>query len=195
MNAVLVTPPAVEPLSVAEVQAHLRLDTQDDNAWLQGAIRTARQRCENVTGRTLVTQTWDLYADKWPGYGTIELVRYLSPVQSVTEVAYTPENGSELVFASSNYVVDTYSVPARIVLRGNAAWPGAVLEPVNGVRVRVVCGYGADGLSVPAELRAGMLLMIGDLYEYRESNYPAGMVVPTNDRVDDLFRMHETRVY
>jgi hypothetical protein len=40
-----------------------------------------------------------------------------------------------------------------------------------------------------------MKLMIGDLYEYRESNYPAGMVVPTNDRVDDLFRMFETRTY
>lgn len=195
MKAVLVTPPAVEPLSLTEVQAHLRLDTNDDNAWLQGAIRTARQRCENYTGRTLLTQTWDLFADKWPHYGWLELPRHLSPVQSVTEVAYTPENGSELVYASSNYVVDTYALPARIVLRNGKAWPGDELEPVNGVRVRIVCGYGADGLSVPAELRAGMLLMIGDLYEYRESNYPAGMVVPTNDRVDDLFRMHETRVY
>jgi uncharacterized phiE125 gp8 family phage protein len=195
MKAVLVTAPAVEPITIPEAQAHLRLDSHDDNDWLAGAIRTARQRCENVTGVKLITQTWDLYADRFPSGGVLVLPNSASPVASVTSINYTPRDAAETVFAAENYILDRYGQPASIWLKSGTTWPGVILEVVNAVRVRVVLGYGADGLSVPAELIAAMKLMIGDLYEYRESNYPAGMVVPTNDRVDDLFRMFETKTY
>lgn len=195
MKAVLATPPITEPITIAEAQAHLRLDTNDDDGWLVGAIRTARERCENVTGRKLITQTWDLFTDRFPPARVLVLPDWISPVQSVTSVNYTAEGESEAVFDSANYVLDRYGQPASIWLKAGSTWPGDTLEVVNGVRVRVVCGFGASGSAVPYELTAAMKLIVADLYEYRESNYPAGMVVPTNDRVDDLFRMWETRTY
>lgn len=195
MRTALVTAPAVEPISIEEAQAHLRLDSDDDNEWLVGAIRTARERCENITGVRLITQTWDLYTDRFPRGRVLVLPDHISPVKSVTGLYYTPENGVETEFASSNYTLEQHGQPQSIWLKANKLWPGDTLEVVNGVRVRVVCGFGAAGTSVPYELLAAMKLMIGDLYEFRESNYPSGMVVPTNDRVDDLLRMWETRTY
>lgn len=193
MVAVRVVPPALEPVTVAEVQAHLRLDSAEDDAWLMSAIRTVRQQCEDHTGRKLVTQTWDVYMDRFPAGRGFTLPRDLSPVQSVAEIGYTPAGASELIVTSSDYVVDAYSVPARVVLKSGASWPADELTVINGVRVQVVCGYGDDGHLVPAQLRHGMLLAIGDLYEYREAALPAGMV-PSNKRIPDLWS-DSTKVY
>lgn len=191
MKRVLATAPAVEPLNLEEVKAHLRLDSDDEHAWLQMTIRAAREKCEEVAGRKLITQVWDVYLDRFPG-GDLVLPNDLTPVQSVDGVYYTPEDDDEATFASSNYLVDLYGQPPRIRLKRDKSWPADTLDVVNGVRVRLTCGYGTAGLNVPSQFRKGMLLFISDQYEFREVNYPAGMA-PTNERVMDLWRNEHYR--
>ena len=60
------TPPAVEPLSLIEAKAHLRLDIPDDDALILGLISAARYAAENLCRRVMVTQSWELTLDGFP---------------------------------------------------------------------------------------------------------------------------------
>ena len=62
----LITPPAVEPVTLADAKAHLKVDTTDDDALITALITAARARAEWHTGRALITQSWTLWLDAWP---------------------------------------------------------------------------------------------------------------------------------
>lgn len=160
----LVTGPAAEPVSVSEAKSHLRVDLADDDTLIGNYITAARQWCEAFTRRALVTQTWDLTFDYWPTY---EIRLPLPPLQSVTSISYTDQDGSTSTFSSSNYFVDTTGEPGRIVLKSFATWPSVVLREAAGVTVRFVAGYG-NAATVPQAIKSAMLLVVGTLYENRE---------------------------
>lgn len=66
----LVTPPAAEPVSLAEAKAHLRVDISDDDALINALIVAARRSVELITGQRLMAQTWQYFLDRYPGnYG------------------------------------------------------------------------------------------------------------------------------
>ena len=58
MTVVLTTAPAVEPISLAEAKAHLRLDASDEDALLTALITAARMFVERTLGVALITQSW-----------------------------------------------------------------------------------------------------------------------------------------
>lgn len=185
----LVTGPTEEPISLEEAKAHLRVDGNDEDTLIQSLIVAAREHVETITRRALLTQTWDLFFDYWPGpgwrwvpphpyetlvyrpavpgWGSTLVVLPLPPLQSVTEVCYTPAGGEEQTLASTEYVVDTVSEPGRIVVTGDL--PGDELAPVNGVRIRFVAGWPAAE-AVPQTIRQAMHLLVGDFYENREES-------------------------
>ena len=66
MTAALITPPALEPVSLAEAKAHLRIDGDDDDALVTAAIVAARVHVEAATRRALIEQGWRVYLDAWP---------------------------------------------------------------------------------------------------------------------------------
>ena len=170
----VVTAPTEEPLSLDQVKNHLRVDVGEDDVWLMGAIRAARERAEAVTGRALVTRTVEVTRDGWPA-GPVWVLPH-PPLQSVTSIKYTDVAGVEATFDAANYLVDARSTPGRIVLKTAAGWPSAVLREVNGVVVRYVAGYGLRG-AVPREIVEGMLLAVGEMYENRENAPGAGVGV------------------
>ncbi len=49
--------PAVEPLTVAEAKAHLRVDHTSDDSYIESLIKAARVTCENFQNRAYITQT------------------------------------------------------------------------------------------------------------------------------------------
>lgn len=63
----LVTPPAVEPLSLAEAKAHLRLEIDDDDDLVSALVVAARQKCESRLVRAFVTSGWRFTLDGFPG--------------------------------------------------------------------------------------------------------------------------------
>jgi len=160
----LYSAPATEPISSTEAKLHLRVDVTDDDTLITALITAARQLVEEETWRALVTQTWDYVADDWPAGDAIRLPR--PPIQSVTSITYLDDAGATQTMAAANYIVDTYQ--GRVVLAEGAEWPDGELYPASAVRVRYVAGYGAAS-TVPAPIKAAMLLLVGHLYENREA--------------------------
>ena len=162
----LITAPATEPVTSTEAKAHLRVDTTADDTLIGTLITAARQHVEAHLRRALITQTWELVTDAFPVGDVLRLP--LPPLVSVTSIKYTDEDGAESTFSSGLYVVDTDSTKGRVVLKNGETWPSVTLAAANGVRVRYVAGYG-EASAVPRPIRQAILLLIGTMYENRES--------------------------
>ena len=66
MGLKLITPPAIEPVSLPEIKQHLRIDSDLEDALLLDFITAAREYCESYQNRVFITQTWDLFLDDFP---------------------------------------------------------------------------------------------------------------------------------
>lgn len=161
---VVTAQPQSEPVSVAEAQAHLRVDAADDVAHISALITVARQHIERVCERALITQTWRLSLASFPA-GGICLPGGL--VTEVTSVAYTDANGADTPLSGSAYQTDLDSQPARLVPAVGTSWPATQGDKLNAVRVTYKVGY-ATASAVPAPIKAALLLIVGELYELRE---------------------------
>lgn len=162
MAAKLITPPALEPVTLALAKLHCRevASVQDDLLTMH--ITTARQHCEDITGARAITQTWELRLDAFPD-GAFTLPGY--PLQSVTSIEYLDENGDPQDVDPSTLVVDTFSRPGSVSCSN--PWP-ATQDTINAVQVRYVLGFGDAAEAVPAAFRSAILLVVGDLFENRQ---------------------------
>jgi uncharacterized phiE125 gp8 family phage protein len=164
-RVVVVTAPTQEPVTLDEVKRHLGLeDTTDHDERLQPLRSAVRQQVEGDTGRALVTQTLDVYFDAAPE--GCELWLPSPPLQSVSSVTTYDTANVGTVMSSADYLVDTASEPARIVLNDGKTWPSG-LRSANAIVVRIVAGYGSAN-AVPEALKQAQHLLIGSLSEHRE---------------------------
>jgi hypothetical protein len=84
-------------------------------------------------------------------------------------IKYYDTSDVEYTFAVSSYYIDDkdqYS--PQIHLNYGQSWPAAALRPRNGVCVQFVAGYGDAAENVPQNFIQGLLLIISDMYEFRE---------------------------
>lgn len=162
----LVTPPALEPVTLEEAKAHLRVDGNDEDALIGALISTAASYLDGwggILGRAIVTQTWGETFDGFP-HGVVLRLR-LAPVQSVAFVKYRDSANVEQTLATSVYEGPfSDDLGAYVALRENQVWPGTY-ERRDAVSIQYVCGY----TTVPAQIKQAMLLMIGDWYANRET--------------------------
>lgn len=157
--------PTTEPLTLAEVKAHLRIEEGDDteDLYLLRLIQSAREYVEDYCGIALLPQTWQLTSDGFPCE-----FRLRPPVQSVSSVSYVDAVGSTDTVASSVYRLDSKSWPGRLTTDYSQTWP-TPLSTTNAVTVTYVTGYSA-ATSIPARLVQAMLMHIADQYEFRETD-------------------------
>ena len=163
MTAILIDPPAIEPVTLAEAKAHLRLTGTDDDDYVAAMITAARIQVETATRRVLIEQTWRIFRDDWPADGTIDIA--VAPVTSVAAVTVYDAEGEPTVLPPTAWRLDAASSPARLRPTGAVPLPGRTM---NGVEIDVVAGYGASGLSVPQPLRLAIMTLVARWYEDRE---------------------------
>jgi uncharacterized phiE125 gp8 family phage protein len=187
-----VLPPALEPVGLAEAKAHLRLDTDDEDALVSALIASARHVVEAFTERALIEQEWRLLLDRWPGTPFslrdglgrasastrlfLEVPR--PPLISVEHVKLFDQDGEETLWEATNYFVDTVSAPGRLVRRRGVSWP-LLRRDINGVEIKFRAGYGAAE-DVPQPIRQAILMLVAHWYENREPVPPRtiGAVLP-----------------
>jgi len=187
-----VTAPTVEPLSLADIKRHVRVewDFEEDDTYLRTLIKAVRFFTENYTGAALVQRTYDYWLDSFPRGSGLMLPR--PPLTSVSTLTYTDYAGTQTSMSlSTDYtedsppalvsdpdlVVDTDSLPGRLVLAWGKVWPSVTLNPVNPIRIRFTAGYADDGgspadyrVNIPMDLKLGMYLILADWFNQREDN-------------------------
>ena len=150
------TQPTFEPVTVEQVKANAYIvsDTSYDDLISSQFIPAARRYVEQITERSLVTQTRKQYHDCLSPEIT---VRY-GPLQSVTSVTYKDSAGDTQTLTSSLYTVDTASIPGRIVEAYNRSYPSSITD-TNSVVITAICGYGSTIASVPIIYRRAIILL------------------------------------
>jgi uncharacterized phiE125 gp8 family phage protein len=177
-SLVRATEPAVEPVTLAEAKAHLRVDVSDDDTLIAAIIKAAREFCEEYLDRTLVHTQWTMRADRFPW--EFELPRppmAQAGTTTATVVTYTLETQQTATLSTAEYRVDRAATPGVIRTTYAGTWPGHLFDE-NAVSVTWWGGYGADGTGVPAGIRAAMLMMVSHLYEHRTAVAPSMAEVP-----------------
>ena len=170
------TQPAVEPVTLAEAKAHLRVDTADDDAYITGLVRAAREWVEQYLDRTLVHTQWVMRFDKFPADSTadIELPRppvVASGTATAVTVAYTLEDGTTATYGTASFRVDRASTPGAVKTNYAQTWPPHRQDD-NAISVTWWAGYGPSGSEVPQGVKNAMLLYIHELYEKRGNAEP-----------------------
>ena len=177
--------PTEEPLSLDEAKLHLRVDGTAEDDYIAGLIKAAREACEIEARRAFVTRTLDLSITCWPDY---VLALPLPPLVSVTSIKYTDEDGSEGTVSASTYVVNANVEPGLIICKPSQSWPSVNLMPGPSIVVRYVAGFGTAA-DVPAVYKQAMLLLIGHMYENRESVIVGTIATKLPDAVSKLLSL------
>jgi uncharacterized phiE125 gp8 family phage protein len=173
-SLVLQTPPALEPVTLAEFKSHARIDGTADDILATGLIIAARQWVEQYTRRALITQTWRLWLDAPPDARSINLPH--SPVLTVNSLQYFDEADAATVWSIGNYFVDLASQPARLALRNGAVWP-LPIRSTNGLMIEYSAGYGATAAAVPEALKLAIKQIAAHWYEQRGDAVTAGIAL------------------
>lgn len=155
----------------------------EELAWLEAAITAAREYCEGWSGLALAPQVFELAVNGFPSlcdasqyYGRgyePGIGLHVAPVVAVRTVTYTDSDGATQTTYGADWIVDDFDRPGRLHLAYGGTWPTARAIP-NAVRITFDAGYALPGdspsePSLPKSIRHAMLLVIGHMYEHRES--------------------------
>ena len=160
------TPPTVEPVTLAEAKAHCRVDTSTDDAYLSSLITAAREWCEAYCDETFVHTQYRMTLDSFPR--EIELPRppmASSGTVTAVTITYTMESQQTATLSASQYRVDRDATPGVIRNVYNGSWPSHLLDQ-NSVSVAWWAGYG-DASTVPQRVKTAILMCVHEIYEKR----------------------------
>jgi len=165
----LLEAPSVEPISLEEALAHLRLGTAEDAVQVQGLLRAAREQVEARTGQEIAPARYRLYLPHWFPEEYTQLPK--PPLLSVQEIRFVPqshkgpvESGSYVGLSSSYWRSEPYGPHGE-----NWLWtaPHPSLPPLfpdkKAVRIDFTSGY--EPSRVPGGLRIAILMLLRDLYD------------------------------
>jgi uncharacterized phiE125 gp8 family phage protein len=161
MTSILLIAPAVEPLSLAEAKAFLRMETGDDDALITALIAGARLHIEGQTQLALITQSWRMVFDRWPKHGRIAVRP--APLKAVTAARVYDLHGNAQTVDTQAFVPDLGASMLAFV-------PWAVPVPTRiaaGIELDVTVGFGAAAADVPEPLRQAVRLLVAHWYENR----------------------------
>lgn len=161
----LITPASALAVSLVEAKEHLRVTEATEDTLITAMITAATETAEQITGRAIMPQTWELTLDAFPD--AFELTRI--PAISVTSLKYYDTAGVLTTMAAESYTMDiaddygfAYVVPAY-----GLTWPTA-REQINAVALRFTAGY-VNAAAVPESIRSWIKLTTSALYENREA--------------------------
>lgn len=159
-----------EVITLAQARSHLNLTatgsppTHFDDDYIEDfLIPTAREAVEQYIGRAVVLQTVKYTMTGWQ-----DIYLPFCTLAEIESVKYDDTNGDEQTLAASGY---WFTADGKLIMR---ELPGLDDAPDN-VRITYTTGYDLEASPpdlLPNSLKQAMFLLIGHLYENRESTNP-----------------------
>src|SRR5690606_1371817 len=176
---VLITPPAIQPVTLAEAKLHLRVDHNDEDTLIESLIRAATEHLDGWTGilgRYLVEQVWRQDHDRFAR----EMIIPLGPVIAVQSITWRDPAGQLNTVPSGCYDLRTDEA-GNVIIRFDVDYVFSTnLHESRAVAITFKAGHitnhGSPATStVPDPLKVAILLLVGHWYQNREAVNAAGM--------------------
>ena len=196
-SLVRATEPA-NPVTLAEAKAQLRIDSSAEDDLISTLITAATRWAEDYTDRTFCQTQWQMRLDSFYGsvgspsqfglkadgnniegrqgtvpYLDIELPRppmVQAGTATAVTITYTPDAGaSTTTLDVAEYRVDRQATPGVCRPLYGKTWPTHLVDQ-NSTVVSWYAGYSATGTSVPAPVKAAILLLVAHLWKHREAS-------------------------
>lgn len=180
---------AVEPVTIGEAKAHLHVDDDDPHlTYLANYIVAARQSVEEYLNVTIVNRSRSLVLDAFPSGSYQAITLPNGPVLSVSSIAYVDTDGANQTVGSFNSV--SYSHRDVVSPVFGESWP-STRDQLGAVTITYTCGMmtGSPLLLSNRDIKAAILLTLGDLWENREAQI-IGTTINVNRTVDRLLHFY-----
>ncbi|MBC7767538.1 MAG: phage head-tail connector protein [Phycisphaerales bacterium] len=165
MTITIITPPASEPVSLAEAKLYLRVDHAHEDDLIETLIGAAREAVEAAIGRALIARRVRESLDIWVREAAQGAVLGLGPVTNVVAVRLLADNGSQRVLDADRYRLDgNRDRPALVFASGVPA----TLRDAGGIEIEYDCGFADEAAALPVALRLATLQIVASLYELRQ---------------------------
>lgn len=151
--------PASQIVELQDAKDHLRVDDMaGEDFYISGLISAASGAIEEMTGRSVVAQTWEMSLPYVAG----KVYLPKSPVQSVSTISYYDAGNASQTLTVSDYYLFKDQDRAWLEPKPNVVWP-TTYSRADAVTITFVAGYS----TVPQELKQAALLLIEHWYEHR----------------------------
>lgn len=158
------------------------ISAEDD--LLNAIIYAGIEHVQNLTGRKLLTQTWEYYLDEFPD-DSIKIP--FGNLQSVTSIKYKDSDATETTLTeNTDYLVEcNEDQTGNIVVPYGESWPSFTAYPSKPITIKFVCGWTTAAL-VPYAIKAALKLICADMYENREGKALTSFDYKENRTIDAL---------
>lgn len=166
----LLTPPALEPVALADVKTFLRIDGNEDDGLMSMLIKSARRMGEEYTKRSFITQKWRLTMDSFTAECSVPgLPPYLSagmraialsrgPIQEISSITTTNSGNVAAPVPAATYTL----ADNEILLNEGQSWPTSLRDRAA-VAIEFVAGW-ESAEEVPEPIRQGILQHVAASY-------------------------------
>lgn len=160
----ITSPPSLEPVTLDEAKAFMRVDLNSEDSLIDSLIIAARHLVEQHTRRALIQQTLELTFDNQPEQDFVELPR--PNLISLELITYYGDDDVAQDFPVSNVIADGTKTPAVIRLKRSSIWPVS-LRPQASLVFKYKAGYGTAASSVPATIKTAIKTIVAAWFEQR----------------------------
>ena len=170
MDVIDITPPAIEPVSLARAKLFLRVEHDAEDELIADMISAARQRVESYLGASLIERERRI---KTVICGDTLTIKH-RPIKSINAIHLIMNDGSAEIVSTDQYQVNLRMQPARVLMNSEAVSLTS-RKDVSHAEIDITAGYGASEADIPTPLTQAILLLLAQSYERGE---PLGRDIP-----------------
>lgn len=166
LKPVLITPPAEDPVTLAEVKAQMKVDDAFEDTLIDGYIKAAVAQLDGysgILGRCLVDQVWRVSVSD---FGRGRLMRLPFPDVSAVVVKYYDADNAEQVLPATNYEILQDATSSFVRFNSGFSAP-ALYDRADAVAFEITAGFGAAA-NVPAPIKVAVQILAARFNRDRE---------------------------
>lgn len=174
--------PSETIIALADVKEHLRVTESDEDFYISGLISVAGAVLAEMTGRSILSETWEMAQNGVTGKVSLPKV----PVQSVASITYYDRDNAAQTATVADFYLFKDEDRAWLEPKPGFTWP-ATYDREDALTITFVAGYTV----VPLALKHAAMMLVAHWYERREAAGEAVQEVPF--AVQSLVGLHRLK--